>query len=233
MTPTAISKASLKIREEILSLRDDLQKIKKEANTKLVQLSNLVHKVQKEQLWKDWINPQTKKAFTSFELWIKVDTGESKASVYRFLGVKEHLDLPDKTLEMIGTSRSFELVRVAKEQPKLLPKFVKAIEKNPDLPLYTLQNMVTNALASGHYDSGEYERFDYAIKIEDAPDIRKAFAIMQAMEPVDDPDSAAGRGVHLLDLCQDLLSRKDARAILKKLEDAGAFNGNTKFKLEE
>jgi hypothetical protein len=235
MTATALVKSSsLKIRQEIIDLADEFQKLQKDAQSKLVRLSNLVHKVQKDQLFREWINPKTKKAFTSFENWIKVDVRQSKSSVYRFIGVKEHLNLPDKTLELIGPSRCFELVKVAKEKPKMLQKIVKAIEANPEIPVYTVQQMATNVLAGSNFDSGNYDRLDFAVRVEDVHEIHQAFAVMQSMEPVKFPDTPTGRGMHLLNLCQDFLSRPKERQVLKRLEDAGAFkNGNTNFIFED
>jgi hypothetical protein len=235
MTAAAMVKvSSLKLRKEIQDLANDLQSIEKEAESKLVRLSNLVHEVQQKQLFREWIDSKTKKPFKSFEDWIKRDVRQSKSSVYRFIGVKEHLRLPNATLELIGKSRCFELVKVAKEKPKMLGRIVKEIEKHPDMPVYQVQQMATQVLNDAHFDSGSYERFDFAIRVEDVPDIRKAFAVMQAQEPVKNPEAAAGRGMHLVSLCQDYLSRAPERKVLKRLEEAGAFqNGNTNFKIEE
>jgi hypothetical protein len=226
--------SSLKLRKEIQDLANDLQGMEKEAEKKLVRLSNLVHEVQKKQLFREWIDSVTKKPFKSFEDWIKRDVKQSKSSVYRFIGVKEHLKLPDATIEKIGKSRCFELVRVAKEKPKMLQRIVKEIEKHPDMPVYAVTQMATQVLSDAHFDSGQYERFTFAVKVEEALDVRRAFMVMQTMEPVKNPESDAGKGMHLVNLCNDFLSRPQERKVLKRLEDAGAFkNGNTNFVLEE
>lgn len=235
MTPTLQKTEHAALRKEIKDLADELQELHDKVEHKLVRLSNLVHKVQQKQLFREWINSETKKPFKSFEDWIKVDVRQSKASVYRFIGVKTHLKLPDKTLEMIGTSRCFELVKVAKDKPKQLARIVKEIEKKPDMPLFTLQQMVTNVMSGQHFDSGEYRRWEFAVKVEDETDVVKAFAVLQAMDPVKNPEAPSGRGLHLVNLCQDLLCGREEREILKRLEKAGAFtNGNaTNFKIEE
>jgi len=234
MTPLAKKIDHSALRKKIKDLSDELQQLHDKAEHKLVELSNLVHKVQKGQLFREWTNPETRKPFNSFEDWIRVDVKQSKASVYRFIGVKEHLKLPDKTLELIGSSRCFELVKVAKEKPKQLARFVKEIEKNPALPFFSLQQMVANTIAGHHFDSGRYERMDFAIKVEDLDEVKKAFAVMQALEPVKNPEAASGRGLHLVSLCQEFLSGREERETLKRLEKAGAFvNGNINFKIEE
>jgi hypothetical protein len=236
MMVTALVKpeAHSALRKEIKELVGELAEIREKVEHKVVRLSNLVHKVQKGQLFRGWTNPETKKLFTSFEDWLHVELRQSKASVYRFIGVKEHLKLPDATLELIGTSRCFELVKVAKEKPKLLPRIVQEIEKNPDMPIFTLQQIVTNAIAGHHFDSGEYQRLDFAIKVEDIKEVNQAFAVMQAIEPVKNPEAASGRGLHLVNLCREYLSGKEERKVLKRLEDGGAFrNGNTNFEIEE
>jgi hypothetical protein len=235
MTAAAMVKASsLKLRKEIQDLANDLQGIEADAEKKLVKLSNLVHRVQKSQCFREWINPKTRKPFTSFEDWVRIDVKQSKSSVYRFIGVKEHLKLSDETIEKIGKSRCFELVRVAKERPKELHKIVREIEKHPDTPVYAVTQMATQVLNDAHFDSGQYEKFSFAVKAEEAQDVRRAFLVMQTMEPVKNPESDSGKGYHLVALCQDFLSRPQERKVLKRLEDAGAFkNGHTSFVMED
>jgi hypothetical protein len=236
VTAAAVAKAETQaaLRKEIKDLSNELVEIREKVEHKVVRLSNLVHKVQKSQVFRQWVNPQTKKFFTSFEDWIRIDVKQSKSTVYRFIGVKEHLKLPDETLEMIGESRCFELVKVAKEKPKQLSRIVKEIEKNPKMTVFALQQMTANAIAGHHFDSGEFRRWDFAIKVEDEVEVKQAFAVMQAMEPVKNPDAASGRGLHLVNLCREYLSGKEERKTLKRLEDAGAFkNGNTNFEIEE
>ena len=234
MTPKLAKADHSELRKKIKDLSDELQKIHDQAEHKLVELSNLVYKVQKDQLFREWINPETKKPFRSFEDWIRVDVKQSKASVYRFIGVKQHLKLSDKTLELIGSSRCFELVKVAKEKPKQLARIVREIEKRPDMPVFTLQQIVTNTIAGHHFDSGKYERMDFAVKSEDVDDVKKAFAVMQAIDPVKNPEAASGRGLHLVNLCHDFLSGKEQREILRRLEKAVEFSKNkTNFKIED
>jgi hypothetical protein len=238
MTAAAVAKAEshAALRKQIRELADELAEIREKAEHKVVRLANLVHRVQKTQVFREWINPQTKKPFTSFEDWIKVDVRQSKSSVYRFIGVKEHLNkhVSDETLEMIGESRCFELVKIAKEKPKQLTRIVKEIEKNPKMTVFALQQMTANVLEGNHFDSGQYERLDFAVKVEDAVEVKQAFAVMQALEPVKNPDAASGRGLHLVNLCREYLSGKEERKALRRLEDAGAFkNGNTNFEIED
>jgi hypothetical protein len=79
-------------------------------------------------------------------------------------------------------------------------------------------------LAGSHPDSGRYDRIEFAVKTEDAAYVFKALAVMQALEAVDNSETAAGRGVHLVSLAQEYLSGRDQTKILKKLEEAGAFS---------
>lgn len=223
---------SSKIRKEIQTLSARLHAIREEADHGLVRLSNLVYTVQQKQLFREWVDPNTKKPFTSFETWIKVDTGQSKASIYRFIGVKEHLKFADSTLESLGACKCFELVKVAKEKPKILSRLVDHLKKNPDIPLYTVQQLATNAIHGRSWDSGTYERIDFAVKTEDAPVVRKALAVMQAVDGVDHPETAAGRGTLLVSILQDYLSGHEEAKVLTKLEKAGAFN-NSSFIVEE
>jgi hypothetical protein len=233
---TALAKTKIdsdKIRKEIQELTGRLREIKGEAEHKIVRLANQVFLVQKHELYLHWKDPATGKLYTGFDSWLRAEVSESRSSVYRFLGIKEHLsDVPDETLEKIGSSRCFELVRVAREKPSMLPRFLKDLEKDPEIPLFTIQQRVVNTLAGSHPDSGRYDRIEFAVKVEDAPYVFKALAVMQALEAVDNPETAAGRGQHLISLAQEYLSGREQTKILKKLEEAGAFSKSA-FAIEE
>lgn len=235
MTAVALAKAdSSKIRKEIQDLSAWLRDTKEKAEHVIVRMANLVHKVQRDQLWKEWNNQKTKKPYNSFQSWIFAEVDVSRAQVYRLIGVKEHLKLPEATLEEIGSAKCFEIVKVARERPKLLSKFVQMLKDKPDTPLYVVQQKVTNAVASGHFDSGQFQRFSFAVKVEDALTVTKALMVLQAQEPAKNPDTDTARGAQLLVLCQEYLLDKKAQQILKRLEEAGAFvNGNTPFSIEE
>lgn len=218
------------IREDAKYLND----VREEVEHRLPRLANNCFKVQSQQLYLTRVDPETKKTFTTFRRWCEVEIGLSYTTIYRFIGIRKHLkSIPDKTIEKIGKTRCDELCKVAQEKPSLLPRFVKALEKEPDMPLYTLKQRVTNTLAGSEWDSGDWTRFEFAVKAEDAPYVVKAIAVLQAVEAVKNPETPAGRGFHLISLCQEYLSGKDASTILKRLEEAGAFNGNGVFKLEE
>ena len=81
-------------------------------------------------------------------------------------------------------------------------------------------------------DSGDYIRLEVAIKVEDEKYIRQALAVMQTLEAVKNPESATGRGLHLVALCQNYLSGPQETHVLKQLEEAGAFN-NSFGKIED
>jgi hypothetical protein len=199
----------------------------------VVGLANRTFLVQKYQLFRLRINPATKKKYATFTEWISNEVHSSRASNFRFLGVKKYLsEVPNETLEEIGKSRCFELAKVGREKPSLLPRFLKEIEKHPEIPVVSLHNMVANSLAGGTFDSGRYEEISFVVKAEDLAYVKKALAVMQAMEAVENPDTAAGRGVHLVSLSQEFLSGKEESKILKQLEAAGAFNGKSAFKVE-
>jgi len=220
------------IRREIQLLADELHDMRGKADRKLARLSNLVATVSKLKLFREWKNPKGK-FYKTFDSWLSSEVRESRSSVYRFIGVRQHLkSLSDSRLESIGASRCFELVKVARDKPKMLPRFLKEIEKNPELEVVTLRAMVSNTLAGGAFDSGEYESIEFVVKKEDAPYVHKTLAVMQAVEPVSNPDAASGRGVHLISICQEYLSGRDQVAILKSLEEAGAFN-RAAWKIEE
>jgi hypothetical protein len=223
-----------KIRKEIQDLTGRLREIKDEQEHKIIRLTNRVYTVQKQELYLKWKDPATNKFYVGFDQWLRAEIRESRASIYRFLGVKKYLnDVSDETLEKIGGSKCFELVRVAREKPSMLPKFLKDLEKNPEIPLFTIQQRVVNTLAGVHPDSGRYERIEFAVRSEDASYIFKALAVIQAIEAVDNPESATGRGVHLLSIFQDYLSGREQAKILKKLEEAGAFSKSAFAIVEE
>lgn len=221
-----------KIRKEVIDLSKWLHATRDETEKKFMRLANLVHQVQRRQLFRSWIDPATKKPYRSFDSWLFSEVGQSRASVYRYLGLKDYLkNVPDGVLEEIGSSRCFELAKVGREKPSLLPRFLKEIKEHPDLPVVSLRNMVANSLAGGSFDSGHYEEICFVVKCEDLPYVHKALAVMQAMDAVENPDTVAGRGVHLVSLAQSFLSGNEESKILKQLEDVGAFS-KTPFKVE-
>jgi hypothetical protein len=200
---------------------------------KIVHLANNIFLVQKHMLYKQKINPQTNKPYRSFTSWLSKEVNESRASVYRFLSAREYLQsIPNETLEKIGNMKCFELAKIGRDKPKLLPRFIREIEKHPEMQVVSLKSMVDNVIAGGKFDSGEYESMNFVVKVEDVQYVQKALAVLQAMEAVKNPESASGRGVHLVSLCQEFLSGGKESKILKALEEAGAFD-NSPFKIEE
>jgi len=224
---------SNKIRAEIQELAGWLRKTRDEGESKIVRLAGLVLTVQEKKLYREWKDPATKKFYPSFDSWLRAEIKESRASIYRFMGVKEYLkSVPIETLETIGSSRCFELAKVGREKPSLLPRFLKEIKEHPDIPVVSLRSMVANSLAGGSFDSGRYEEVCFVVKSEDMAYVKRALVVMQAEEAVESPDTAAGRGVHLVSLCQEYLAGDEAARVLKALEEAGAFK-NTPFTMED
>jgi hypothetical protein len=230
---TALARNSDAIRKQIQELTSWLRETRDKADKKIVTLAILVTKVQQQKLYKEWKDPHTKKFYKTFGGWMHAEIKESRANVYRFIGVREHLkNIPDKKLEEIGNTRCFELVKIARDKPSMLGRFIKAIEKKPDMPVITLRTMVANTLAGGGFDSGQYDSIEFVVKREDAPYVHKALAVMQAVDAVSNPETPSGRGVHLIGLCQEYLSGREQVSILKRLEEAGAFS-HAAWKIEE
>ena len=222
-----------KLFKEIADLDSRLVVNEAERERTIPALASRAFLVGKYRLFRLRKNPATKKNYTTFTEWLAGEVHSSRSSTFRFLGVIKYLaDVPSETLEEIGNSRCFELAKVGRDKPSLLPRFLKEIEKHPEIPVVSLRNMVANSLAGGSFDSGRYEEICFVVKSEDMAYVKKALAVMQAMEAVENPETAAGRGVHLISLAQNFLSGKEESKILKSLEAAGAFNGKSAFKVE-
>jgi len=232
--PTLAKVDADKIRSEIQAIAGELERTRQEAETKIVRLANLVYEVQRHQLFRQWNDSSTGKPFTTFDTWIKAEVKQSKVQVYRLIGVREHLkEIPDETLEKLGNSKCFELVRVAKSKPSFVPRLLKELEKRPDMLLYELQQRVTSMLSDDRYDSKEYVRLEFSVRAEDVPFIEKALAVENSIEPVNHPDSVTGRGILLVALAQEFISDETHQRRLKILEEAGAFGKGSPFRIEE
>jgi len=232
--PTLAKVDADKIRSEIQAIAGELERTRMEAETKIVRLANLVYEVQRHQLFRQWNDAATGKPFTTFDTWIKAEVKQSKVQVYRLIGVREHLkDVPDETLEKLGNSKCFELARVAKSKPSFVPRLLKELEKRPDMPVYELQQRVSSMLSDGRYDSKAYERYTFAVRVEDVPFVEKALLVENSIEPVTHFDSDSGRGSLLVAICQDFITDEHNRKRLAQLEEAGAFGKNAAFKIQD
>lgn len=223
-----------KIFKEIEQDVADLKASDAVRDKKIVHLANNVFLVRENKLWKSRISKKTRKTYASFGNWLGAEVLESRSSVYRFLSARKYLtSVPNETLEKIGNSKCFELARLGREKPELLPRFLKEVVKRPEIQVVSLHNMVENSIAGGKFDSGQYESIQFTVKVEDLDVIHKALAVIQAQEAVDNPSTASGRGVHLVSICQEFLSGDDERKILANLKEAGAFDKLGDFKIED
>lgn len=230
----ALAINAVKIFKEIEDDVADLKANDARREKKIVHLATNVYKVREHKLWKQRKDKTTRRFYTSFGAWLAAEVMESRASVYRFLIAKKYLgSIPHETLEKIGNSRCFELARLGRERAELLPRFVREVLKRPDIQVVSLRNMVENSIAGGKFDSGQYESISFTVKAEDLAYVEKAMAVMQSLEAVENPESASGRGAHLISLCQEYLSGDEESKILANLEEAGAFDKSGGFKIED
>ena len=164
----------------------------------------------------------------------------SRAKVYSLLRMaRAYRGVPERTVMALGYCRANELARIseyrqddhAKEPNKT---FLKAIDKTLKnrMDVNEVKLMVDNALAGEHLDSRHYLSLELSIKSEDYPSVAKAIAVAQARTPLENPDSPAANGIHIVDICKDYLLDPASVKILKQLEEAGAF-GNGRFLVED
>jgi hypothetical protein len=228
---TVITKAQAeKILDEVDELLERYDKNNHDNEFIVVRVANQIIRIRDNKLFIYRRDPKTRKAFTTFTAYLRSRAHGSRSSVYRFLGVKKHLgDVPSETLEKFGQTKCYELAKVARDKPDLLGNFLK----DTAVPLYTLKQQVTNVLAGHHFDSGAYERIEFAVKTEDVLFISKGLAVLQSMEAVEDPETAVGRGKHLVSVFQEFLSVPAHAKVLRKLEEAGEFAKNVDFDVDD
>jgi hypothetical protein len=190
-------------------------------------------RIRDKMCWREWQSAETKKKFETFTQWLAEECqigGRSK--VYDLMGVVENLKLPPEKLLEFGKTKCYELVKVAKNRPKQLAKMVSYLEKNPELPVDEVKQSVANVLSGQAMGSRKFVRVELLVAQDAIPTFRKGIAVMQAISPVSEPQSAIGQGLLLSKVCQEYLSGKVETKVLKELEAAGAFE-TTRFQLEE
>ena len=225
--------------EEVRAEIKDLVKWFKENSSlgqkKWMRLAHLLRDVRDNQMWKEWKAGSGKK-FATFDDYVEGEVGISKSKAYYMLDVVDHLksQMSARDMEQIGKTACYELARVAKDKPKAFDRVLAKVKKNPDMPIGQIKNIVSAALEGRALDAGDYERVEFLVKGADYLVVMKALTVMQTDDPVERPDGPFGRGVHLVSMCQEILSDEHYRAIYKKLDKAGAFdNKNSPFVIED
>lgn len=216
------------VRQRIKETREWIARIGKEAQKRWMRLGSDLQIVRDKVLWKDWRDGKGRK-FPTFDDYVQSEVGVSKSKVYYLLSVADNLKLPPARLEDLGKTKCYELARVAQERPKEFPRILQRIEKDPEMTVNEVRDIVESAIAGRAVE--HYTRLDFAVKEGDVQTIVEALAVMQAQEPVENSDSASGRGVHLVNICREYLTDEEAIEVLKGLKKAGFFK-KVPFELE-
>ena len=231
MSEKSISRLDPKVvRRQLLKDIEWVKAVSKEGETGWIRMANSAWLIRKNRWWQKWKNPETHKLFHSFNDWMENDCGQARSSIYNLLDIKDNLKLPAKTLEMLGRSRCYELAKLARHRPKMLPKIVEKIRKNPSIPHVEVKQIVTDALAGRTGD--RHVLVEFSVKREDIADVNKALLVAQAIEPVERPESQGGKGVHFMSILQEYLGLPEVEKVVKELEKSGALDVSN-FKVEK
>ena len=228
MVPT-ITKKPEEIRAQVKEEAEWFRVTGREAQRRWMKLGNLLQVVRDRVLWKDW--KANGKTFQTFDHYVEEEVGVSKSKVYMMLGVVDHLSkkLSHTRMEELGKTRCYELARLAAERPKQLDRVLQKVENNPNIPVNEVRDIVEAAIENRAYE--RFQRLEFAVKEGDVATVIEALAVMQAGEPVENPDSASGRGVHLVNVCREYLSGEEETRVLKELKKNGFFK-KVPFELE-
>ena len=183
--------------------------------------------------WRQWVSKETKKKFVTFTQWVEEECqfgGRSK--VYSLMDIVENLKLPPEKLMEFGKTKCYELARVARNKPKALARTITYLQNNPELSVDEVKQSVANVLAGQAMGSRKFVSIELTVPQDEVVYIRKALAVMQAITPAKEPETAVGMGLLAARICQEYLSGKVETKVLKELEAAGAFE-TTRFKLED
>jgi hypothetical protein len=233
-----MTEAIVKVEEVRAEIKDLVKWFKDNSSLgqkKWMRLAHLLRDVRDNQMWKEWKAGSGKK-FSTFDDYVEGEVGISKSKAYYMLDVVDHLKgkMSAKDMEQIGKTACYELARVGKDKPKAFDRVLAKVKKNPDMPIGQIKNIVSAALEGRALDTNDYERVEFLVKEADYLTVVKALTVMQTDDPVERPDGPFGRGVHLVSMSQEILSDEHYKAILRKLEKAGAFNNkHTPFQLED
>jgi hypothetical protein len=201
-----------------------------EAQKRWMKLAHLLCTARNSSAWKDW-KKKDGKCFQTFDDYIETEVGVSKSKGYMMMDVVDHLKLPAPKLEELGKTRCYELARAAREKPKSFGRVLEKVRKNPEMTVGEVKTLVDAHIAGRSLHTERYARIEFVVKDDDMQTVEEALAVMQAQEPVDIPDSAFGRGVHLISIAQEYLSGEEETKILKELKKSGFFR-KTPFQLE-
>ena len=232
MSKEIISPADL--RKEVHELRDWFKETGAVGQRKWMRLGKVLARIRDDGCWKEWKAPGGK-AYSLFDEYMENEVQISKSKGYALLSVIDNVKLPMATLENLGKSACYELSRVGKEKPKTLLRIVERIQKESEkgpVSLARVRTMCSVALDGAH-PNGRYVSIEFLVNEDRAKVVYRALKVLQAEEPVDSPETASARGVHLLSICEEFLTDEHHQKTAKQLEKAGAFKPNSPFKLEE
>jgi hypothetical protein len=209
------------VRKEFADLLTNAEKIEKESNDVILKLATRAYEVQVHKYWRHYVSPKAKKAYRSFDQWLKEDAGAQRSRIYSELRVVRYLPISLKEIEAIGKTKCEEVAKVAKFSPQKLGKVLEAVKKNPQMNTKDVRQLVSNAIAGNATEPVRYSYFEFAMPSGEAKIVKQALKVMQATDPLEDPENPVSMGRHLYHMCTDWLLGAEQQEILKKLEEMG------------
>lgn len=221
-------------------LREDIKWLRESETTREwreMRIGFAIVQIRDEGYWRKWKAGDGDK-FKSFTQWLDEDCNVGKRSkIYSLMDVATNLkNVSVEDMVKLGKTKCYELARVGRHKPSALPKVIEYINRaerrEEPLSVDDVKQVCANALSGQHLGSQSFKTIEFLVPADAALTVRKALAVMDAQEPVQDPKSSVGMGMLLVKIVTDYLSGKVETQVLKELEKAGAFE-TSKFRLVE
>jgi hypothetical protein len=227
--PAEASALRQQVREHVASL----QKALAEVETRWMQLADAVYEIQLKGYWRLYSDSKGA-SYPSFDAWIDAECTVKHSTVFSVLRVRRTLDgkLDRNTIERLGRSRCYELVKVAESKPRELQPLVDKVLSSEWTCQQTKQ-AVANVVRGFHYDDGGFKILEFHIPAADVETVEQAILVGQATEPCQNPDSEAARGIHLVSICQEFLLDPNNSDVLKQFRQARQSMQKCEFAVED
>lgn len=209
MKPDALDKLSLpelkkRCTQTAHEIRDAMQGMEKT----LMVAGDLIYQVQTRMAWDKWGFPN----FTAWSEWFQRESGMSHGKFYSVLGTRQALgQYNGRVLERLGSTKAYQLSRLAKKKPKMLQKAVELVLSTPGITTHEVEQKVDSLIAGEGISGQRLKLFKVLVLAEDLECIIHTFKVMQFLDPIEnvDPDSDFARGIHLKSLCDEMRSNEN------------------------
>lgn len=209
------------VRKEFQGLVKDERKAFENSSQISLKLALRAYEIQYHQHWRHYLSKNTDKAFATFGEWLREDAGESRTRVFAKLGIVKYLPLSAEKMEELGLTKCEEVAKVAKHAPRRLAKLIEQVQEHPEMTAKDVKQLVSRTLDGHTPEPQKYKYFELAMTEAEAAEFYMALQIMQAQDPLNDPENQVSMGRHVHNICVDWMTTAEAQETREKLEKSG------------